>query len=186
MLFLSGALAGPVEVGYSISGKPKQWTLDFWVKNNLSSAAKDDMQIFVVGLELPPDSSIVAPEGFEVDRYDHYFHGGAGGSSTQYNRAWVATAGRLVPSQTVSGFLVEIDQVDPPTRVPWFVLARSDSRAEYQGEGHFGNRLHPGFEGLAVASVPEPTTYGLFGVGLACVALAGYSGRRHTASAEPD
>jgi hypothetical protein len=186
VLFLSSALAGPVEVGFTVSGKPKQWTLDFWVKNNMSSTLKDDMHVFVFGLELPAESAVAAPGGFEVDRYDHYSHSGAGGSSTQYNRAWVASAARVVPSQTVSGFLVQLDQVDPPTSVSWFVLARSDSRAEYQGDGHFGNRLHPGFEGLAVAAVPEPATYGLFGVGLACVAVAGYRGRCRTVSAEPD
>lgn len=185
LLFLTGALAGPVDVGYTVSGGPKQWTLDFWVKNNLSSPI-DDMRILVVGLELPPGSSVAAPEGFEVDRYDRYFHGGAGGSSIQYNRAWVAAARRLLPSETVGGFLVQIDQADPPASIPWFVLARSESRAEYQGEGHFGNRLHPGFEGLAVASVPEPATCALFSAGLAWAALAACRVRRRTASAEPD
>lgn len=98
----------------------------------------------------------------------------------------MAAADRLLPSETVSGFVVQIEQADPPTSIPWFVLARSESQAEYLGEGHFGSRLHPGFEGMAVASVPEPAAYALLTTGLACVALAGYRGRRHTVSAEPD
>lgn len=183
-LFLSGALAGPVEVGYTVSGGPKQWTLDFWVHNKLGPSSAADMRIFVVGLELPLGSVIVAPEGFEIDRYDHYFHGGAGGSSTLYNRAWAAGASRFLPSQTVRGFLVHLDQPEPPQSVPWFVLARSDSRAEFRGEGFFGTRQYPGFEGLAVASVAEPGTYGLFGVGLAGVALFGQYRRRRAVSAD--
>ncbi len=181
LFFLSGALAGPVEVGYKVSGGPKKWTLDFWVKNKLGPA---DMRIFVVGLELPAGSVIVAPEGFGIDRYDHYFHGGAGGTSTQYNRAWAAGAAQFLPSHTVSGFLVHLEQAEPPKSVPWFVLARSDSRAEYRGEGHFGTRLHPGFEGLAVASVSEPGTYGLLGGGLAGIALLGQYRRRRAVSAD--
>lgn len=184
LLFLSGALAGPVEVGYTVSGGPDQWTLDFWVHNKLGPTSAADMRIFVIGLELPPGSAIVAPAGFEIDRYDHYFHGGAGGSSTQYNRAWTAGAARLLPSQTVSGFVVHIEQAAPPTSVPWFVLAQSDSRAEFRGNGHFGSRLYPGFEGMAVASVPEPSTYGLFGAGLAGVGLVGQYKRRRAVSGD--
>lgn len=185
LLFLSGALAGPVEVGYTVSGGPKQWTLDFWVQNKLGPTGAADMRIFVVGLKLPPGSVIVAPEGFEVERYVEFFHGWSpGGSSTRYNFAWSASTAEFLPAQTVSGFLVHLDQAEPPESVPWFVLARSDSRAEFRGNGHFGTRLEPGFEGLAVASVPEPGTYGLLGVGLAGVALVGQYRRRRGVSVD--
>lgn len=170
LICTANAMAAPVEVGFSTSGHAGHWKLTFWVKNNLESAPPD-MQISVFGLRLPEDSDIEAPPGFGIDRYLGWYHAGAGGSATVYNRAWSALSASISPSHGMSGFVVHSKQVQAPTDVPWFVLARSASHAEYRGGDNFGSALEPGFEGLAV-SVPEPASYGLFGLGLACIALA--------------
>ena len=176
--------AKPVEVGFSTAGEPGNWTLSFWIKGNASDKPVR-LRVAAFGLRLPEGSVIVAPAGFDVDRYQLWYHAGAGGSAVQYNRTWASMSTPALSKTPMNGFIVQLDAQAPPDAVPWFVLTKSTEAQGYQGKDFFGASNEPGFEGLAL-SVPEPATYGLLGMGLACIAVARLRACRAAASTDAD
>jgi hypothetical protein len=162
--------APPVKVKFQVVGSPGGWVLNFKVTNQIGRAPAD-MAIKTFGVLIDDSVVIAAPQGFLVDRYESWYHAGAGGSDTEYNVSWQSLSNDLVPSSERAGFVVYSTDVAPPTSVRWFVLAGSASAGEYLGEGHFGSDALPGFEGIAM-HMPEPGSYALFGLGLAALAWA--------------
>lgn len=162
--------AQPVKVKFQVVGSPGGWLLNFDVTNQIDLAPAD-MAVKTFGVRVDDTAAIAAPPGFLVDRYESWYHAGAGGSDTEYNVSWQSLTDELVPSSTRAGFVVYSTDVAPPKSVRWFVLASSATAGEYLGEGHFGSDALPGFEGIAT-HMPEPGSYALFGLGLAALAWA--------------
>jgi hypothetical protein len=169
----SAAPVGPLEVRVAAAGRPGHWILHFRVAKDASQFAPD-ARIHVFGVQLPEEDEIVQPPGYDIRYSQTWDLQGAGGSAASYNKAWIASAGEPRPSNGVHHFRALSRADAAPDTVPWFVWAKSDSQGTYTGDApFFGSRAEPHFEGLALAaSVPEPATYGLFGLGLACVAAA--------------
>jgi PEP-CTERM motif len=167
------SMAGPVDVGARVVGKPGQWVANFWVKNNLVQGPQD-MTILVFGLHLPQGSITSPAPGYDgySQSWQHYLPGQSGGP-VEFNQSWTASAGRIRPGELRGGFIARLTAQSLPAEVPWFVLARSPSGGHYDGNDYFGTAEEPLFAGslrLAVAAVPEPESWALWGLGL--VALA--------------
>jgi hypothetical protein len=91
----------------------------------------------------------------------------SGGSPTLYNNTWYdATYSDLFPGTSLSGFVVGIPDISPPSQVAWFAFSATttfDPADMYTGSEAFLNDLDQGiagFEGVAsapAASVPEPS-----------------------------
>lgn len=169
----AAALADPIDVHVTTTGKPGNWKLRFQVAKDPAQFPAD-AGIHVFAVQLPNDSEIEEPPGFGIEYNQDWKLQDAGGSATPYNKAWVAHAGRPGPHGGVYSFKAVSRAEHAPSSVPWFVWAKAESNNGYVGNGpFFGSRAEPHFEGLALAtSVPEPATCGLFGLGLACVAAA--------------
>lgn len=164
------SIAQPVKVSFHVTGSPAGWVLNFKVTNQLDLAPAD-MAIRTFGVRIDERAVVAAPPGFLVERYESWYHAGAGGSDTEYNVSWQSLSAALLPSSTGEGFVVYSAEPTPPTTVQWFALAQSPSGGVYLGGDHFGSPALPGFEGVAL-SMPEPGSYALFGLGLAALAWA--------------
>jgi hypothetical protein len=161
LMMSKAAFSTPI-VTYSVSGTSGNWTLDFSVTNNLNL---DRLNIMMFGVELPAHfNNNEYPTNWtpNVTSWNPQKDGHSGGSNTTYNNIWVIAtidqAYEISPNHTLNGFSV-LDTADvvAPTSVNWFAYAR------------LGN-YNPVFEGIATdppTAVPEPSTFLLFGAGLA-------------------
>jgi PEP-CTERM motif-containing protein len=181
-LVLSFSLsADPVDVSYLVTGSTGDWTLDFSVTNNLSSAPNQNFYFF--GVLLSSSNITGVPTNFAAitASYDP-FSFGYGGSDTEYNNVWYDSKfsdGLQLPGTTTSGFDVTISDAVAPTSVQWFAFtADTLGASSYTGGGNFNTAFNPLFEGDASAAgtsvggtsaVPEPSMLAFLGVGLAAL-----------------
>ena len=81
-----------------------------------------------------------------------------------------------MPGETLSGFTVNITTESIPDAVDFFAFGLGDEYnlpdAFYSSAGEGGNASYTGFEVIVGSPVPEPSTFILFGVGLASLAFA--------------
>lgn len=165
--------ASTVDVGAVSYGGPGRWTINFWVKSNLPQS-QSDMGILVFGLQLPESAQKLPQPDF--DGYSQHwtiFLPGAPARPVEFRTTWTASTGRIDPSELLDGFKVQLDRLQLPETVPWFVLARSPSGGHYVGTDNLGTQSEPIFAGelrLLATPVPEVATHGLMILGLAALA----------------
>lgn len=172
----STAFGAPI-VYYTTSGSSGNWTLDFSVTNTLGV---NNMDIYFFGVLDPSGTINGSPTGWSTN--SSFSPNSYGGSSTIYNDVWIdyfSIPGWIANGATTSGFDVFDPSVAAPTSVQWFAFAYDWTRAgaTYNGTDYFFVTGNPGFEGTATggesgeSAVPEPSTFLLFGVGLAGVGM---------------
>ncbi len=149
---VSSAAAGPIKVGYEISGSPFNWTLDFVVANNLTGAP--DQALYLFGVRLTAFGVTGSPAGYDPTLITTWDNSAFGGSSLLYNNVWEdVSMSQLLPGTALSGFEVRIPEAAAPVSVPWFAFTIGST--PYTGGGNFNDPYNPGFEGTA-GPVPEP------------------------------
>jgi hypothetical protein len=167
--------ADPINVLYTVTGSPGDWTLDFSVNNNIAGAPDQEFYFFGVGLfsGTPFPNITGSPASFN-GAIPYNPSSGLGGPNITYNDVWEVSTfpnlGMAAPGTTTSGFEATITDSVAPTSVNWFAL--TDGSDPYSGPGNL-DTIEPGgvpllFEGVAVqtGATPEPTTLLLFGAGL--------------------
>jgi hypothetical protein len=168
------AFAAPVEVDYTVSGTPGDWSLDFKVHNNLTG---DFEPIYFFGVLLDAPGITGSPAGFDPKMWPIWNNEYRGGSPIDYNNNWIDLAAvsdflasNLLVGSALDGFIVHVDDATAPTSVRWFAWAVGGVVPDVGG-GQFnpGDAYNPGFEGTAfVATVPEPAGNAMLlaGIGL--------------------
>jgi PEP-CTERM motif len=187
------AKADPINVSYTVSGSPGDWTLDFSVNNNLTSWPHQELYHFAVSIGGPitgnPPNLEFTPSSFSIN--PGHFEGV--GPNIWYNDVWGYNYGPgygAPPGTTISGFDVTITDAVAPTSVDWvaYLIDAADASLPiesgynaslYFGGGNFNSGAGfdgrtPEFAGVAgpgsaadAISTPEPATLTLLGTGLA-------------------
>ena len=151
----AAAVAAPVDVSFAVSGSAGDWVYDFTVTNNLGGTN----DIYFFGVQTGQTNITGSPAGWGYAPWDNPWNNAyLGGSSTTYDNPWCcASAARISPGQTLSGFQVTSNAATALTAIPWFAFAIGDS---YSGP-HFSYDSNPGFEGVAGggSAAPEPASW---------------------------
>jgi hypothetical protein len=152
----TNAFAAPVEVNYSLSGSPGNWTYNFSVTNN---AGVNNLDLYFWGVNLP---SATITGGLPNWSYSGPYDGA--------NLTWLDYGVSLIDmihnGETKSGFLVSDTSLVAPTAVPWMAYLYDWN---YTG-ATYGGLTNPSFYGTASA-VPLPSTLLLLYPGLAGLAV---------------
>lgn len=198
LLLASGLSAGPINVSYTVTGSPGDWTLDFSVNNNLTGYPNQDMYFFGVLLDDQDITGFPAVAGSAA--YALYCNPTCGSPSTSsiynpsvsdgpnlnYNNVWIESGPftndtALFPGSTLSGFdVLDTADLTAPTSVSWFAFTVDDrfpDGTNYTGGDNFNSGISgagqfPGFAGTATSASPEPST--LILLSSAFLALAGF------------
>jgi hypothetical protein len=172
--------ASPINVSYTTTGSPGDWTLNFSVNNNLIGFP--GQFLFLFGVLLSSNDSVgSAPYFFAYGSFDPV---GLGGPDINYNNVWLGNGPEIsyLPGTTASGFeAVDSDAVAPSSN-EWYVFTTCDISgfcfldSPYTGSGSFYNdpsHYGTGFDGVAMPTnaAPEPSTFALIAVGVAGAAL---------------
>lgn len=162
LVFAAAGHAGAIDVSYTVTGVPGAWDINFTVTNNMTAWPAQD--VFRFGVSLSATNFVGSPGNFapSSNSWTNFFYGG---SPTIYNNVWEdPTFSDLFPPASVSGFIVGIPDIDPPSQVAWFAYSGTttgDPADAYTGNGAFYNdSVYAGFEGTATAAatgVPEPS-----------------------------
>jgi hypothetical protein len=159
--------AQPV-VTYSVSGSSGDYTLDFTVNNTTPGTQGQD--IYFLGVYDPNGTVSGIPTG-DYSLYGAWnpYQFGQGGADIPYNLSWLDGEDSDLPTgTTVSGFDVLDTSSTAPTSVDYYACGFGYNGVveTYTGPGNLGPRdTNPLFEGVAVSTVPEPTTLALAGLG---------------------
>ena len=125
---LSGAaFARTVDVDYTVSGSPGDWTLDFKVHNDLTGNFEP---VYFFGVELDAPGITATPDGFDPNVWSVWNNAYRGGSATDYNNNWIDLAAvddflasNLLVGSALDGFIVHVGDAAAPTSVNWFAWA---------------------------------------------------------------
>jgi hypothetical protein len=159
--------ANTVDVSYTVSGSPGDWTYDFSITNNIGGTND------IYALEITPSSSssetiIGSPSGWGI------------GTFTPIEWCFSSNCGftgatNLAPGQTLSGFLVQDTSLTPITSADWLVAAEGGT---YTGPDNTNpnNPSNPTF--IGTASTPLPAALPLFATGLGGLGLLGWRRKR--------
>jgi len=156
---LGSAMAGPVDVGYSVSGAPGAWQVDFTFANNLSSP----VSLYFVGVK--SDGFLDTPLPPFIRAFGSTFNSSdAGGLDITYNNLWLDLGLTGLPKgHSLSGFTVDFLTPSLPSSFEWFAMTRGGTVTD---PFDFGSPTAAGYQGLVSLPVPEPETYALFAGGL--------------------
>jgi hypothetical protein len=177
---MTAAGAAIVDVTYTVSGSSGNYILDFEVGNNIPEAYNH--RIYFFGVDLSSENVVGGPWSQWIGGAP-WSNAFVGGSTTVYDNNWLTPGGSgngISSGDNLSGFRVQITDIDVPLSVSWFAYAYGGSR--YTGADAFHQGLNPGFEGVATAAVPGPVA----GAGIpALMALGGFvwARRRRVAAA---
>jgi len=189
------ASANSIDVGFSVSGTPGNYTLDFSVTNN----AVGDLYFF--GISLPGSSTAASPSGFSDHGIWQFptmtsdfqcpslgaciqgvpIYGSTwsdNGSSTRSSGPYFTS---LLPGTTVSGFDVHISDLVAPSSVPFFAVNCVDN--------FYCSANYPIVEGIAsaqgVATTPVPLhSLPLFASVLVALGLFGWLRKKNRIPAQ--
>jgi hypothetical protein len=160
--------ANTVDVSYTVSGSPGDWTYDFSFTNNIGGTN----DIYAVELSLSSSDTLIgSPSGW-----------GVGNGNVSGNLEWCFSSDcfhfgstNLAPGQTLGGFLVQDTSLTPITSADWLVAAEGGI---YTGPDNMNpnNPSNPVFTGTV--STPLPAALPLFATGLGGLGLLGWRKRR--------
>jgi len=181
-LVLCFSLSADINVSYTVTGSPGDYTLDFSVNNAIVGAPNQDLYFF--GVDLSSTNITGSPASFSTfAAYNPFTEGGGIGANITYNNVWLVSTFPTVgttalPGTTTSGFDVTITDTVAPTSVNWFAV--TDGTDLYSGSGNLNPSRpdNPLFEGTATettSTTPEPSTLAFLGAGLAGIVAL----RRH-------
>ena len=169
----AAAAAKPVDMTFTVTGTPGDWTLNFDVANNMTGT---DLSLYFVGVAVDGGTVAGNPLDFSSTAYPTWNNVVYGGSDFTYNGVWINNGHVDYAGQNLGGFLVNTTSVAAPTSVEWFAFF---SGSEYVGLSSLNTENgNPGFGGFAspmVSSVPEPSSFALL---LAGLGVAGFLARR--------
>jgi len=182
------ANANTVDVSYTISGSPGNWTYNFLVTNNINVA----QNVYAFGV-LTPGTVGASPTNWsdqssQASSFDSDLHS-LGASSTAYNNYWATdpTASNTIsPTHSLSGFEVTDTSSAALTTISFIAIEVSstlDHGLKFLGGDCFNCVVNchandcgwnPGFEGEAIGSflaseTPLPGTLSLFAGGLGVI-----------------
>jgi len=122
---LGSAMAGPVDVGYSVSGAPGAWQVDFTFANNLSSP----VSLYFVGVK--SDGFLDTPLPPFIRAFGSTFNtSDAGGLDITYNNLWLDLGLTGLPKgHSLSGFTVDFLTPSLPLSFEWFAMTRGGRSA---------------------------------------------------------
>lgn len=172
--------AAPVELSYTVTGSPGDWTLDFSVANNYPNTFVFQFHTLVNWGGDVPSPANWHPSSIPVS-FEQY-----GASSTVYNLSWYNKEFNppLIGSgQTLSGFQAHVVDQQAPFRVAWLAWAYSPDpifpNLPCVVTCVYSEPQQIVFESVALPSqlqpVPVPAAFVLFGGGLGSLAgLAGW------------
>ena len=152
---------------YTATGSAGAWDLEFTLTNNLLPGEGD---LYFFGVLLDSGRQILStPTGWDSERFRNWSNQSYGGSDTMYNNIWLNLYSRpddILPGGSKSGFVARSNSAAAPTSLQFFSFAADGI---YQGHSNYSNYWNPGFEGTATlvnTSVPEPSTFGVLGIGI--------------------
>lgn len=168
--------AAPVDVSFTTSGSSGNWTYDFSVTNNIGGANS----IYFFGVQVGQTNVTGSPAGwgFSSDNTP-WANSPLGGSSTIYDNTWCCTFNGILNGQTLTGFEVTVNSGTALSSIRWFAFALGDN--DTNSDGHFYSNFNPGFEGVSVSAVPEPSTWAMMILGFAGVGFVAFRRRSHSA-----
>src|SRR5947207_9469222 len=100
------AVAGPVNVSYTVSGASGAYILDFTVTNNMIGLLDQDVYFF--GVKLSGPGIVGSPAGYDPTVWPTWSNAPYGGSSSVYNNNLIILGiyTGLLPCNSFSGFYV--------------------------------------------------------------------------------
>src|ERR1700730_2265322 len=149
------ATAAPIDVTYTASGSTGNWTYDFSITNNLGGTN----DIYAMAVLLPSATFVTAPPSWIADY-----------TPTYKQWCYISCAfspGKILPGQTLGGFLFHDITAAEQTTISWIVFAGG---GYYPGPIDYGNPYNPGIAGQASAT-PLPAALPLFASGLGVMGL---------------
>lgn len=168
--------AAPIDVSFTTSGSSGNWTYDFSVTNNIGGTNG----IYFFGVQVGQTNVTGSPAGWAFNSFDTPWNNSlSGGSSTIYDNTWCCTFNGILNGQTLTGFEVTVNSGTALSSIRWFAFANNGT--DTNSDGHFHGPFNPGFEGVSVSAVPEPSTWAMMILGFAGVGFVAFRRRSHSA-----
>lgn len=169
--------AAAIDVSFTTSGSSGSWTYDFSVTNNIGGTNS----IYFFGVQVGQTNVTGSPAGWAFNSIDTpWTNSPYGGSSTIYDNTWCcAFNSRILNGQTLTGFDVTVNSGIALSSIRWFAFATNGT--DTNSDGHFHDNFNPGFEGVSVSAVPEPSTWAMMILGFAGVGFVAFRRRSHSA-----
>ena len=161
---LGNAMAGPVDVSYTVFGVPGMWKVDFTFANHLTSP----VSLYFVGVK--SDGFLLEPPPPFIRAFGSTFNtSDAGGLDIVYNNLWLDLGLTGLPQgQSLSGFTVGFFAPSLPSSFEWFAMTRGGTVTD---PFDFGSPTAAGYQGVVRAPVPEPETCALLALGLSALVV---------------
>jgi len=175
LVFGAVASAGPVSLGYTASGSPGSWQLDFTVTNNMNALGYTDQDVYFIGVYLGADDVITSPTGWVQEPWNPFDEGGLG-PNINFDNTWITATNvvdAILPGGSSSTFVAGYAGATLPTTINWFAYTFSETGVLYTNGGDVnGTSVNPLFVGTlsSALTTPEPSLVFLVGAGLLAMA----------------